>query len=379
MKIKNVILLAFVLLLSASTFAQRPDRGPARRPFFQQLMSELNLTEAQEQQLQSLNEDFKAKIEALRESDAEREEKQTQLKALRDAHHTAVMAVLTEEQKAALETLREEAREQRKDRMAEVDREGWKKEVKTFRENTIQPVLKAQRVKLEEKLSTEDKAVIAELRAELKEYRQHKKQMQRGKGERSGQHSEGLSEAQRARHEQLKALVDKYEADIEALMEEIKPQIEQWKKEIRSIHEKYAPERPDRGERNGREFRGREGQDQSRKGEARGIIKKGHFLLLDPSSELTQKSDQEPANTIKAYPNPAQGLNTLKYEIRQPGKIRIELRDRSGRVLKVLLDDFQETGSYQMDIDVSELRNGVYYYTIIDAQGQRTEKLVVSQ
>jgi Spy/CpxP family protein refolding chaperone len=385
MKRKSIIFIAIAMLISISMMAQRPQRGPARQGI-QQFKSELNLTDEQEQQIKTLNEGFQAKVKALREAEGERSEKRTQMQTLRKEHQTAIQNVLTEEQKATLKSLREEAREERKDRRANFDKEGLRSELEAHRTNTVLPVLKSQRAKLEEQLSEEDKTSIEKLRTDLKPA---ERRMERGEGKGKGERGQpkGFTEEEKARHEQLRGLVEKYEEEIDALMEEIKPQARKWREETKAIQEKYRPEpaeRPSQKMKRGSAMKGKkEGQrgqraERSRRGEFRSMISKGRFLLMDPAADNAADLQVQPMNEIRSYPNPASNLNTLQYTIKQEGQIRIELRDRQGRVLKVLLDDQQEKGDYSLDVDISQLKNGVYYYTIIDAQGQRSEKLVIS-
>ncbi len=383
MKINQIIFIAIAMLISTSIMAQRPQRGPARQGI-DQLKSELNLTDAQQQQIQKINEEYQAKFKTLRDAEGEATDKRTQMQELRKAQHEAIQGVLTDEQKATLKSLREEAREEMKDRRANFDKDGLRSELEAHRTNTVLPVLQAQRAKLETQLSTEDKATIAKLRADFQTV---ERRMKKGERPEKGRRFQGFTEEEKAKHEQLKALVEKYDESITSLMEEIKPQAEKWREETKEIHEKYRPESADRPAQKMNKSKARhskkEGQrgdraDRGPRNEFRSIISKGRFLLMDPAGDNAANLQIQPMNEIRSYPNPANNLNTLQYSIKQEGHIRIELRDRQGKVLKVLLDDQQEKGDYSLDVDISQLKNGVYYYTIIDAQGQRTEKLVIS-
>ncbi len=381
MRKKSLISTAIAVLISASIFAQASKQRHARNELHQ-FKSELNLTSEQEQAIQKINEEYKVKLKALRDADMETSDRRTQLIALREAHQANLSDVLTEEQKTQLTELREEAQQTRKDRAASIDKEGLRKELKTYRENTIQPTLQTQRAKLETKISTEDKEAIEKLRADFHSVGKRMKE-RRQKGEK--RHFKGFTEEEKAKHEQLGSLIEKYDSDINNLMEEIEPQTKQWREETREIYSKYMPERPQRSEDRQRRMkraegeRGQKGKMKGRRAEMRSFISKGHFLLLDPNSDNTNNLEVISLNEMRSYPNPAVGINTLQYTIKQAGQIRIELRDRQGQVLKVLVDDFQDLGSYNMDVDISQLKTGVYYYTIIDGQGQRTERLVITK
>ena len=289
MRYNNIIILAIALLVSATSFAQRPGQRPMRQQK-QQFKSALNLTAEQEQQIQAINEEYKAKFMALRESEIESTEKRSQTQELRKAQYEAVQAVFTEEQKAQLKTLREEAREEQKDRRANFDKEGLKAELQAHRTNKVEPVLKAQRAKLESQLSDEDKTLINQLRSDFNTVG---KRMEKGQRTGEGRQFKGFTEEEKAKHEQMKGLVEKYKEDIDALLTEIKPQAKQWKEDTRAIYEKYRPEttdQPARRMKKGNAMKGKKegkkGQraERGQRGELRAVISKGRFLLMNPSA-----------------------------------------------------------------------------------------------
>jgi len=82
----------------------------------------------------------------------------------------------------------------------------------------------------------------------------------------------------------------------------------------------------------------------------------------------------------KAYPNPASTTCNIIYSIPSNGTVSIDLYDISGRKIKSLLGDTkQTTGRYKLPVDVSNLSNGIYVYTIkVDGQVY-AQKLTVAR
>lgn len=385
MKTKSFVLLAMGLLFSTTIFAQRGQRGPARNGFpIDKLGSVLELTEEQKEALAQIETDTKAKIEDLRATDFESpEQKREALKNLMQTQREAVNNVLTEEQQAKLEALKQERKEKRGE--AKESREALRAEMEAYRQENILPVMQAQRAKLEEKISAEDKATIAALRTKMEDHKADMNGKGNGKRQRKGMGINGVDEGKKADREQMKSLLATYQDDIKALFAEIEDKTAQWKTDMKAIAEKYHPEQGER-QMKGREGKGKKrGQraKKERQEERPGIgrvMSAIHFLLLEPATSASNfENTVAPVNEIKVFPNPAISSSTLQYNIEQAGKIRIELRNDQGKVMKTLFDGISDVGSYNLNVDTANLKEGVYYITFIDAQGQRTEKLVISR
>jgi len=107
------LFLSLVILLSFSFTIVNAQEGrrDGKRGFA--LPQELNLSSEQQQKVESVNTDFKAKMTELRgKSDLSREDKRAKMKELRKEHRNAINNILTPEQQAKmkeLQTKREKA------------------------------------------------------------------------------------------------------------------------------------------------------------------------------------------------------------------------------------------------------------------------------
>lgn len=382
------ILLAGVLLLSGSALMAQQGPPEHHRPFhkdrpmflFDDLMEmqgELQLTEEQMNRLNELKADFEKARQQYRQFH-------------REAFHnreweykTSLIEVLTEEQLAKIRAVIEERRARHKERMKKVDREGLHQEMKAYHEANIRPVMLQQRAKLEEKISPEDKALLAELRPKFEANRREMEQLRQGPNH-SREDFKALREENKEEHEALKGLVEKYSEDIDALLAEIKDQQEQWHKDMRAIHEKYAPA-PEEGQ--GRKRGGERGKGEQKMHRPGGHphpgmhpegreMRKGHFLLLDPNAPAEMPAEATATSNVKVYPNPAANQVTLEYTLLRAGNVRIELRDKEGNLVKVVEEGQKANGDYRLPVDATALQDGVYYLTII-SQGEKTAQKVV--
>lgn len=83
---------------------------------------------------------------------------------------------------------------------------------------------------------------------------------------------------------------------------------------------------------------------------------------------------------INAYPNPFTQQTTIRYELEQPGQIRISIFDMSGRRLNQLVNDFKEVGIYEEEWNAGQYPTGIYFARITNENGQilQVQKLVKS-
>lgn len=89
------------------------------------------------------------------------------------------------------------------------------------------------------------------------------------------------------------------------------------------------------------------------------------------------------AQLFNAYPNPFRSNTAIRYELVEPGAVRLKVYDVTGRMVRTLLDSWQGIGSYNVDWDRRSDRGeqvaaGVYFYELVSNTAVETRKLVVS-
>lgn len=403
--VKFIIALFVAILFSIPTFAQHHERhGHGMK----HMMSELNLTDAQKEQMKTLRETYRQKADVLRSQDSDHTAKREQLKQLRQEQEAAFKNILTNEQIAKMDAMkadRKAKKEAFKGKMKNVDKEGMKEEMKAYKKENIAPVLLQQRKKLESAISSADKTQINELRATLKAAKQEmkaKKDAHREKGERptkaEREQWKAMKDKYRPQHEKAKTLVDKYDAQITALFSEIESERNEWKEDMKDIKDKYFgdlaeefgehPRGKKWGKKRGGDRDARKGKRHHHKGEEahhRGRHHKGDkekiaFLLMDvEKSEKRAARKGRKANAIKVFPNPSATTNSLEYSVKEAGNVKIELHDKSGNIVKEIISEYKTPGTYTETIDLSELRDIVYFYVITDKNGVRSKKFMVKR
>jgi len=69
-------------------------------------------------------------------------------------------------------------------------------------------------------------------------------------------------------------------------------------------------------------------------------------------------------NLEQNYPNPFNPATTIRYSVKEPGKVSLRVYDVMGREVMVLVDRVQGAGEYAVVVDGSKLSSGVYVYQL---------------
>lgn len=81
----------------------------------------------------------------------------------------------------------------------------------------------------------------------------------------------------------------------------------------------------------------------------------------------------------QAFPNPASSEVKFHFSLADPGKATLKVFDITGREIKSLVDDQLDAGSYTYGMDVSQLPEGVYLYTLSAGTTVMTRRLTVTR
>lgn len=293
---------------------------------------------------------------------------------------------------------------------AEEARQGMKASRKAVREyvkTNVFPALMAQRTKLENQLSAEDKTKLADLRQRLKALKQDSKGLRklRKKGHGEGTHSvedeeneenltEGLSEADREKIQQASqkmrrimleawVIADNYDKTIRTLLGELKPQGEKWKADIKAILEKNMP--AEAKEKMQKHAKGGKGGKMMERhfGKFKKAFSPAGFVLLDPNAKIPtmgEDEDEEDAPSLGAnitvFPNPSEEGNIIRFTTQEKGKVSIYLLDKDNRKLRTVLDETREAGEQNVKVRIGDLQKGVYYYQIVSPSGREVKRFL---
>jgi hypothetical protein len=87
-------------------------------------------------------------------------------------------------------------------------------------------------------------------------------------------------------------------------------------------------------------------------------------LEFDPETVGFYKTHAERKNKSTVYPNPARGITTISYKFSGAGRATIMITDLQGHILIQKEDEYLPDGQNKVQIDASNLKNGLYLYFI---------------
>lgn len=65
------------------------------------------------------------------------------------------------------------------------------------------------------------------------------------------------------------------------------------------------------------------------------------------------------------FPNPFNPATIISYKINQSGFVTLKVYNLVGQVVKTLISEYQESGTYSKQFDASELSAGIYLYKLL--------------
>jgi aminopeptidase N len=114
-------------------------------------------------------------------------------------------------------------------------------------------------------------------------------------------------------------------------------------------------------------------------------------LVFDPGDNILAKQDatvlgiideQAPAGSFRLfqnYPNPARNQTRISFDLPQPSDVSLEIMNTMGKREKSWSFSSRQAGINSIDIDVSDLAAGVYYYSVIAGDFIQTKKMLITK
>lgn len=319
-----------------------------------------------------------------------------------------------------------------------------KKEMETYIEQNVVPVLQKAQNEMDDQLSAEDLTFIQGKRKEmaaLKTAKMAEREAKRDERKAMKEEYEKMTEEEKiafkeekraerkAMHEkrkkekgasnskeEVKAFMERNQDLITNTMTALKPNYEKWTADQKAILAKYASEdasekrkmkkhskvglfglqpRGKRGRHHGhRGAKGKGDKIDLEKGErGKHMKKKGkriavEFVLWDGTSPAAQQREGGLTNDIvpnskielgQNYPNPAEGITRIPVDIPENvNQLNLTVTDLNGKVVKRLNLTNLSPGSEMIELDVNDLPNGQYFYTIETNGVKESKKMTVN-
>jgi hypothetical protein len=84
------------------------------------------------------------------------------------------------------------------------------------------------------------------------------------------------------------------------------------------------------------------------------------------------------------YPNPFKEKTTIKFCVAYKTKVKLEVFDSEGKMIKILIDEEKEAGTYEIEFDsfdchsreIGNLKEVIYFYRL-EAGNYKSEKKMI--
>ena len=77
------------------------------------------------------------------------------------------------------------------------------------------------------------------------------------------------------------------------------------------------------------------------------------------------------------HPNPFTEKTTIKYCLAEEVKVKLEIFDSREEIIKTLVDEIKEPGTYQVEFKPNGFGEGIYLYQLTAGSFMLTKKMVL--
>lgn len=110
-------------------------------------------------------------------------------------------------------------------------------------------------------------------------------------------------------------------------------------------------------------------------------------LCCSPNIQIIEKDTNSSDSLLTNYPNPFMPTTTIDYKVEnssgQPDSINVSIFNIDGKLVRVLVNEFQESGEYKLDWNGNDendgsVESGVYFYKLeINGVQSATKKMLL--
>lgn len=106
------------------------------------------------------------------------------------------------------------------------------------------------------------------------------------------------------------------------------------------------------------------------------------WMQDDCNENITGSEVPHAYRLAQNYPNPFNPSTTIQYSVREKERVAIRIYDVAGRLVRTLVDERHDPGSYSVrwngrNNNAGEVGSGVYFYEMKSGNFRKTRKMVV--
>jgi hypothetical protein len=98
---------------------------------------------------------------------------------------------------------------------------------------------------------------------------------------------------------------------------------------------------------------------------------------VDTNSSFIQLPLAIPPDQLNNYPNPFTSGTIISYRLRLNSDIELSVYDMLGRQVSVLVNEYQQAGSYEIEWDAAVMKPGIYFCVLKAGPFRQTNKMIL--
>ena len=79
------------------------------------------------------------------------------------------------------------------------------------------------------------------------------------------------------------------------------------------------------------------------------------------------------------YPNPFNPSTTIRYAVKDPGRVTLKVYNMMGQEVKTVVDGFRNPGIYKVTLDASDMSAGIYFYKLTVNDFTAVKKMILAK
>jgi len=106
------------------------------------------------------------------------------------------------------------------------------------------------------------------------------------------------------------------------------------------------------------------------------------MIVIEKGNNHVTAINSPNANALKLqqnFPNPVCSTTHINYELPESVPVALKVYDTQGRMVKLLVNEFQNAGNQSVEVNVSDLQNGMYFYKLDAGHYHDIKKMIVQK
>ena len=100
------------------------------------------------------------------------------------------------------------------------------------------------------------------------------------------------------------------------------------------------------------------------------------FSPCDPPLTGINVNDNENDQELTNFPNPFSNKTYISYQLIKTEPVKLSVYSMDGKLVKVMVNDTQQTGTYIIPFDAANFQPGVYFYSLVTSGKSIVKKMV---